>query len=129
MFEKAARLKLRFNSSKGQLSIEELWDLPLTSQTGKANLDDIARDLHSQLKNDSEVSFVHKDRKSDPAAQLAFDIVKHVIEVRLAENEQALAAKTNAEKKQQLMALITQKENAQLQDMPLEDLKKMVEAL
>ena len=31
MFQKASRLKLRFDSPKGLLSVEDLWDLPLTS--------------------------------------------------------------------------------------------------
>ena len=32
-FEQAVRLKLRFNSPKGLLSVEDLWDLPLTSNS------------------------------------------------------------------------------------------------
>lgn len=31
IFEQASRQKLRFETSAGKLSIEDLWDLPLTS--------------------------------------------------------------------------------------------------
>ena len=126
MFEKASRLKLRFESTKGQLQIEDLWDLPLTSTKGQANLDDIARGLHRQLKNGDDVSFVNATQKSDEVVQLKFDIVKHVIEVRLVENEAAAKARENKEKKQQLLAIIAQKKDAALQGTPLEELEAMV---
>ena len=126
MFEKAARQKLRFESPKGQLQVEDLWDLPLTSTKGQANLDDIARGLHRQLKNGDDVSFVNATQKSDEVVQLKFDIVKHVIEVRLVENEAAAKARENKEKKQQLLAIIAQKKDAALQGTSLEELEAMV---
>ena len=50
IFEMATRKKIRFNSPQGDLSTEDLWDLPLSSKVnGKANLDDIAKDLHRLL--------------------------------------------------------------------------------
>ena len=128
MFEAATRLKLRFDSSKGQLSVEDLWELPLTSAKN-ANLDDIARGLHRQLKNGDDVSFVNVAQKSDEVVQLKFDIVKHVIDVRLAENEAARAASANREKKQQLMAIIAQKKDAALQGTSLEELEAMVASM
>lgn len=129
MFEKCSRLKVRFDTNKGQLSIEDLWDLPLTSGTGKANLDDVARELYNQLKGDSSVSFVEKDKKSDPVLQLKFDVIKHVIDVRVAENETQRQARANAEKKQRLLAIIADKEQESVKSMSLDDLKAMVAAL
>lgn len=129
IFEQASRKKLRFDTPKGQITAEDLWDLSLASTTGKANLDDIARDLHRQLKNGDDVSFVHKDRKSDETVQLKFDLVKHVIDVKLAEADEASKARANAEKKQQILALIANKENAQMAEMPLEELRKLAESL
>lgn len=129
MFEKATRQKLRFDSSKGQLTVEDLWDLPLTSATGKANLDDVARTLHRQLKNDDNVSFVNVEQKSDETVQLKFDIVKHIIDVRLAENATANVLRSNAEKKQNLLAIIAQKESETLMGASLDELKAMVASL
>ena len=127
MFQQASRLKLRFETTKGQLAVEDLWDLPLTSQT-KANLDDLARTLHQATKNES-VSFVNKATPANELDKLRFDIVLHIINTRLAENEAAATARTNREKKQQIMALIDQKQNEALGALSVEDLRKMVESL
>jgi hypothetical protein len=129
MFERATRLNLRFDSSMGPLMIEDLWSLPLTSGTRKANLDDIAKAQFALLKSDANVSFVEPTRKSNDIDQLKFDIVKHIIDVRLAENALAAAAKANREKKQLILGIIAQKENETLLGASLDDLKKMAEAL
>ena len=41
MFEKATRLKVRFNTQNVVLAVEDLWDLPLDSKV-KASLNSIA---------------------------------------------------------------------------------------
>ena len=129
MFMKASRLKLRFDTPKGQLSVEDLWDLPLTSDTGKANLDDIARSIFKQLKATDDVSFVVKEQKSDEIVQLKMDIIKHIIDIRLVEKEAALLAKNNREKKQQILQIIAQKENEQLAGSSLDELKALAASL
>ena len=128
MFEKATRLKLRFETTKGQLTVEDLWDLPLTSTRHSANLDDLARTLHEATKNGS-ASFVNKTEPVNEVQKLRFDIVLHIINTRLAENETAATARANREKKQQIMALIDQKQNEALGALSVEDLRKMVESL
>jgi hypothetical protein len=51
IFEKASREKLRFSTSQGQFSVEDLWNLPLTSPSGRSvNLYDIANGLNKELK-------------------------------------------------------------------------------
>ena len=128
LFEKASRSKVRFDSSRGQLSVEDLWDLPLTSNT-KPNLDDIARSLHKQLKNDDDVSFVIKDKKSDTTVQLKFDIVKHIIEIRIAEDDARSKARDNATKKQRILQLIAERQDEELKGKSLDDLTAMVAEL
>jgi len=103
--------------------------LPLMARSGKANLDDIAKELHHQLKNGDDISFVIQSKKSDETIQLKFDIVKHIIDVRLAEQSAAETLRSNKEKKQQLLAIIAQKENEGLMNTSLDELKKMAESL
>jgi hypothetical protein len=129
MFEKAARLKLRFDTPGGALSAEDLWDLPLTSTRGRANLDDIARGLHKQLKSGDDVSFVIPEQKSDETIQLKFDLIKHVIDTRLVENRAALEAKDRAEKKQKILAIMADKQDEGLRNMSLEELQGLVASM
>ena len=130
MFEIASRLKLRFQTDKGNLAVEDLWDLPLTSNSGRTSLDSLARDRFNALKQaDESVSFVAPATKADPTLQLSFDIVKRIIDVKVAERNEREEARVKAEKKQKIMALIEQKENAALEGQSLDDLRKQLEAL
>jgi hypothetical protein len=133
MFEKAARLKLRFDSpAGGQLSVEDLWDLPLTSSavTRKVpNLDDLAIQLDKQLKETTTTSFVKKSSKTNEVTKLKFDVVLKVIEVKQAEAELAETKRSNAEKKQKLLEIVARKQDAALEGKSLEELQKELEAL
>lgn len=129
MFESASRLKFRFTTPQGLVGPEDLWDIPLTSRSGRANLDDIARDLHKQLKSGDDVSFVDKAKKSDEVTQAKFDLVKHVIDVRLAENEAALKVSENAARKQRILALIAEKQDKALSEKSEAELRALAEAL
>lgn len=125
LFLAAARQKFRFESSKGQLTVEDLWDLPLTSQTGKVCLDEVARNLYQKMNEAKNISFV-TPKVEDETVQQKFDIVKYVIEVRIAERDEAAKAKQRAERRQNLMDLIAQKETNALAELSVDDLKKML---
>lgn len=130
MYEEALRKKLRFATPLGGLTLEDLWDLPLTTIKDRtANLDDIARSLHRQLKNDEDVSFVEVERKSDSTKQLMFDIVKHIIDVKLAENKQALEAAERHQRKQRLLGILADREDANLRSLPIDEIRKQLQAL
>lgn len=129
IFEQATRVKLRFETSKGMITVEDLWDLPLTSATGKVNLDDIARDHYNQLKETATVSFVEKPAKANPTIALGFEIVKQIIEVRLAENVAAAQAKENKDRKERLLVVIENKENEVLTSKSLDELRAIANSL
>ena len=125
MFEFASRNKLRFETVNGILSVEDLWDLPLTS-TRRANLDDIAKELNRKIKESSEESFV-TPKAADKESAVAFEIVKHVIGVKMAENE---AVRVSAEKKRQrerILEIIAQKQDEELKGKGLEELKSLLD--
>ena len=132
IFEQASRLKLSFDTVQGPLDVEYLWDLPInTQQKNKASLADIARGLNKQLKesNGDDLPFLNAAKKADDTVQLKFDIVKHIVETKTAENQKAAEARSNSEKKQQILALIAVKEAEHLSGQSLEDLRKLAAEL
>ena len=126
LFERATKQKLRFNTSVGTVSVEELWDIPLTSR-GTISLDTIAKELNRAVKADDDESFVTKKSTSNTRLTLQFDIVKHIIEVRLAEAEAKLGRKAKKEKQQQILALIADKKNTELAGKTVEELTALLE--
>ena len=131
MFEQASRLKLRFNTVKGLLLVEDLWFIPLSSvKSDVANLNSIAIDLDKQLKESTTISFVEQtSTKENTELQLKFDIVKHIIDVRLEENKAASQEREKKQQKQELMELIQRKKAEQTESLPLEELEKKLAAL
>jgi len=122
MFQEASRIKLRFATTVGNISVEDLWDLKLSS------LDGLAQCLHKQIK-DETVSFIKEVKEEDTIPKLKFDIVKQVIDVRLEEIDAAKNAALIKEKKQHILRIIADKESESLQETSLDELKKMLEEL
>lgn len=131
IFEFASRAKLRFDTPKGGLSAEDLWDLPLTATAGKANLDDIARGLFRDLKSTAEeVSFVQPtSSQANESKQVAFEVVKHVISVRVKERDDAQQAAERREKKQAILQLIDKKKNLELEGKSVDELQALINGM
>ena len=122
MFERASRLKLRFNY-KGMLTVEDLWDLPL------AALDKIFKKLNFTAKEQKEESLLDTKSKDEEDNDLGIAIVRHIVGVRLLEQKAKEDRVAKAAKKQKLLGIIADKQDAALMDMPIEDLAKLVDEL
>lgn len=129
IFEQATRAKIRFSTSVGMLSVEDLWDLPLTSTRARANLDDVARLLDAELKSTSSVSFVNDVSEVNAKTKLMFDVVIHVINTKVAEAKAAKSAADVREKKQKIMAIIERKQEESLSAASIDDLQQMLASL
>jgi len=126
-FEQAARLKLRFSTPVGFITAEDLWDLPLAG--GAVNLDWLAKSLNKEIKDAGEESFVYKSDKVDEVLQLSFDIVKHVIDVRLEEGKARKHAADVKAQKQKIMEAMAQLKDEKLKGESFESLQKMLDEL
>jgi len=121
VFELATRKKLRFDSGKGMVSVEELWDLSL------AALDKLAIALRKTLRNDDESFIGVKTVSSD--VEISFGVVKHIIDVKLAERDARVMAAERAVQREKLKEIIAQKQDNALQNLSLEDLQQQLAAL
>ena len=127
MFEKASRMKLRLHTPRGPLSVEDLWDLPLADDP--FSLDELAKMHREAIERSSGKSFVHKDEEPDEALQLQFDIIKHIIDVRLAERDAAENAALRAQRKQRVLEIMAEKQDEELKSKSLEELTELIETL
>lgn len=127
MFAEATRRKLRWSTDVGNMSVEHLWELPLTGK--KVNLDDLAKALNKEIKENAEESFVNKKSTANKVLELKFNIVKHIIEYRLNEQDARKGQRERKKRKDAIMAIIADKETEDLKDKSIEDLKKELESL
>lgn len=119
MFEKAVRMKLRFNY-KGLLSVEDLWDLSVSS------LDQIFKSLNAQFKAQKEESLLDVKTEEEDGLALKVQIIKYIVKTKL---EEANARETKAfksEKKQKLLNVISEKKDKALYDMPVDELERLL---
>ncbi len=129
IFEYATRHKLRFTSPRGELSVEQLWDVPLRSRDG-FDLDTVAKAASKVLKTVSEESFVETTKtQMNTRCEMALEVVKHIIAVKLAEEN---AAKKRAEKKaekEELLRILAEKQKGALSALSEQEIQKRIAAL
>ena len=110
IFEQASRKALRFQSNKGELSVEDLWNLPLTS-TKTSSLDSIAVQCHKQGQISEKISFVTPPSTGNSDDTLRLEILKHIIDVKQTENAASKVAADNKAKKARILQLIAEKQD------------------
>lgn len=122
IFEYATRNKIRF-PFKGTISVEDLWDLSIV------NLDSIYKMLNKQVKQSEEESLLNTKTSVDTELEVQIAIVKHIVTVKLEEQNAREKAAAKKAQKQKIMAIIATKEDEALQNSSVDDLKKMLDDL
>lgn len=123
MYKKASKLKLRFSTSKGNLSTEDLWDLSLEQ------LDAIAVKLDEQIEKSPRKSFIKTVSKGNEILELKFAIVKDIIDTKMAEQAARENQQAKSAQRQKLLELIAEKEDSELKGKSAEELRKMLDEL
>ena len=131
LFITATKNKLRFSSTKGLLTTEDLWDLVLESKNGQnIDLNSVAKNIAREIKEFGDEDFVGTSSTSTKTTELKLklDIVKFVIETKKAEQSAKLLANKNAEQRRLITEIINNKQNQALQEKSLEELQAMLNA-
>lgn len=129
IFQYATRNKLRFASAKGELTTEQLWDVPLRSSDG-FNLDVIARAANKAFKDATEESFVTTTKTpATTLLEMKLEVVKSVIETKLHEEETAKKRAENKKEREKLLEILAEKQAGKLSELSENELKKRIAAL
>ncbi len=123
LFVTASRKKYRFDSTRGQLNTEDLFDLSLTA------LDAVAVALDDKIQKAGRKSFVGKRTAATGDDENKLEIVKSVIEFKQTEDE---ARKTRVAKDSQkafLSSLLEKKQMEKMESLSEEEIQKQLASL
>lgn len=129
LFEVAARKKFRFPSPRNDLTVEQLYDLPLTSPSG-FDLDSVAKAVNAELKDAADESFVIT--KPNPRRAILgqmLELVKIVIADKVAANERAAKRAARAQQRQLLLDAIGSAQQRELGALTPDQLQAKLAAL
>lgn len=121
MYKQAAALKLRFATSKGNLTVEQLFDLSLT------DLDKVAVGLKKEYEESGKQSFLTTRSVKDKEAKLRFDIALDVLNTKVEEAEELKLKKERKERNQKILAIIEDKKDEALKGKSVKALEALLE--
>ena len=122
MYKQVSKLGLRFQTSKGLLSVEQLWHL---SQTDLSNAIKAVKKVLKKT-DDDELSFLEDTKVVDVENQLRFDILKDVYLTKKSERE---ALRDEAETKahnEKIFTLIAKKQESEMESLSIDELEKLI---
>lgn len=122
LFEKASRMKLRFQY-KGQISVEDLWDLSVQE------LDLLFKGVNAQLKASKEESLLGVKSRADEIAELSIQIIKHIVETKIKEADEKVQARDRKEEINTLKEIRERKKLGGLENLSEAELDKRIAEL
>ena len=123
-YKKAIRLKLRFQTSKGLLTIEQLWGLTLTE------LKNLIISLHETLKKvpSEDLAFLETESVTEESEdQIRFDIAVDVYKTKQQESKDSRDEAARKAHNQHIAEIIAEKEEAELRNKSVEELRAMMQ--
>ena len=131
LFEIASRENYTFETGKGVLSTNDLWNLPLESKTNTPSLDSIAISLDQEIKNSASGSFVNKTGRTNQSSTTKnkLEIVKRVIEYKQEQIELAKEKQKSGAMREVILKALEQKQTESILTKSPEELQEMLKNL
>lgn len=123
-YKQAAKIGLTFESSRGNLSVSQLFQMPLTGNNG-FNLDEVSKTLLRKIRETDEESLVSEPSEVNTLDTLRKEILTDIITDKKAEKVAKETALANETKNAKIDAIIARKKEAELENMSVEDLEKL----
>ena len=129
IYKKASKKKLRFNTSRGVLSVENLWDLSKEEIRHEVIVArNIARKSEGEI-NDSELSFLDSPIKTkETDDELRFEILKDIYLTKKYAEEKAQKRAEIKENNKKILDLIARKQDEALEKKSISQLEKLLES-
>ena len=119
-YKQASREDLRIQTTRGELTVSQLWHLPITE------LDVLAVKLEADYNESGKKSFVVKRTKKDSLIKLRFDIVLDILTTKVEEAAAASESLENNAHNSVINALIAEKQTEALKGKSIKVLEKML---
>lgn len=126
MYKQASQQKLRFQTNRGILSSEQLWDL------SQADLSSAIKAVKKTLtkNDDDELSFLAESTIVDTDNELRFNILKDVFLTKKKEVDERRDAAEAKKFEQKIITLIAEREEKDMEDelnaMSIDELKELI---
>lgn len=118
-YKQASREDLRVVTSKGVLTVTQLWSLSIPE------LDVIAVELEAEYQVSGKKSFIVKKSKKDSSTKLRFDIVLDILTTKVEESESASESLEIKRHNDKIDSIIANKQEEELQNKSVADLLKL----
>lgn len=120
IFKEASKKKLRVPTPRGNLSVEQLWDLNLP------DLDTLAIGLQKDYDESKGKSFLTKASTKDRVIKLQFDIVLSILKSKVDDDAKYQAKLDAKARNEKIATIIETKKDEELKNLSIKDLEKML---
>lgn len=126
MYKEASKIGLRFQTNHGSLTVEQLWSLSLAKL--KLELKTVGEELDNSDNKTERLSFLDETKVVDREKQLQFEILKDIYLTKKQEADAEKNAVAMKEHNQYILSLIKTKQDQELANKSIDELKAMLKA-
>lgn len=122
-YKQASKLQLRFQTNRGNLSVEQLWSLSLTDLASAIKA---VKKVLKGTDDDDELSFLDENKTVDTENQLRFNILKDIYVDKQTTLKEARLAQDRKAYEQKILNLIAEKNEEALKEKSIEELEALL---